>query len=533
MKRLAKIFLMSGLWLQPVMMYFFVRAGFWSGPPNYDDSVMWSCLILSFVPVILLWSGNRGTPSADKAMRGREKATYPEVPADMLFDTPTGIVFGKYKGKYVCRPLTLDGHIFVIGGTGTGKSSCIVIPTILVNAKCRIFAVDIKGELHNKATKAGDASVQAFDPADRNTCGYDPFYALDETSSTQEILETIQTIAFSLVAMPASVKDPFWKLSARNLLIGLMMYCYRQGTHDFIGIIDEILGRPTEEAIQTIMETASPTSPEYRYIVQFSSMAEETLGGIVAELYNHLVVFANDMDIRYAFRDNRQKISPRMLEEGYSIYLAIREEKLTAYYDVMQLIINQMLAELEKRPEGSEPIVMIIDELPRLLSAGKLDRLLDAMRTLRSRNVCLFLVTQSMEALMSAYTENEVLDLASNCAYTVVLSATSTRTQKQVVEWCGKYKERRQSWSGSGKDRRVTVSYEEKDIVQQSDLMALQTTGEEILITPYGYSRIKKAPYYLDKTFAPQAREIWEYNQHVKEIRIEAKSIEQKPEAEN
>ncbi len=103
-----------------------------------------------------------------------------------------------------------------------------------------------------------------------------------------------------------------------------------------------------------------------------SQMAEETLGGIVGEMNNHIVIFSNDQDIRYAFKDNGNKANPHMLEEGYSIYLSIREEKLSAYYDVIQLIINQVLGELERRAEGEPPIVVCIDELPRLLSSGKM-----------------------------------------------------------------------------------------------------------------------------------------------------------------
>ena len=206
------------------------------------------------------------------------------------------------------------------------------------------------------------------------------------------------------------------------------------------------------------------------------------------------------------------------LEKGYSVYLSIKEEKLSAYYDVMQLIINQTLAQLEKRPEDSEPVIFVIDELPRILSAGKLDRLLDGARTLRSRKVCLFLITQSTEALMSAFTENEVADLISNCPYIIVLSASSAKTQKSVCSWCGKYKVRKTSWSGSGKDRKTTVSYEEKDIVEPSDLMTLKNTGEAILITPYGYSRVKKVPYYEDKVLKPMADEIVKYNKTISDM---------------
>ena len=130
----------------------------------------------------------------------------------------------------------------------------------------------------------------------------------------------------------------------------------------------------------------------------------------------------------------------------------------------------------------------------------------------------LFRSTQSTEALMSAFTENEVADLISNCPYIIVLSASSTKTQKSVCAWCGKYKVRKQSWSGSGKDRKSTISYEEKDILEPVDLMTLQNSGEAILISPYGYNRVQKAPYYKDKILKPMADEIIKYNKTISSI---------------
>ncbi|MDO5549371.1 MAG: type IV secretory system conjugative DNA transfer family protein, partial [Eubacteriales bacterium] len=255
--------------------------------------------------------------------------------------------------------------------------------------------------------------------------------------------------------------------------------------------------------------------------VQFSDMAEETLSGVFAEVANALVVFSTDEDIRYAFGDNRRKISPKMLEDGHSIYLGIREEKLSAYYTVLQLILNQTLGELEKRSEDAEPILFLIDELPRILSVGKLEKLLDSSRTLRSRRVRLMLVTQSMEALMAAYSENETMDLMSNCAYKIILDASSSKTQKMVCEWAGKYKERKLSVSDGGSKRRNTTSYEEKDILLPSDLMTLAKTGELILISPHGYNRIQKCMYYKDPYFKGLGEEIRQHNETINEILLQ------------
>lgn len=520
MKKIIKTILIdSGLWIVPIAygVLLFLMKNY--APYMLEERMYYGvALIASFIPMMYLNTANMGRPNVDEAMLGKKTAMYPKVNEMMLSEKPQGIVLGKdiKTRKYVGKRIEDDGHIFIIGGSGSGKSSCYVIPSLLMNKEASIFAIDIKGELSCKSTKYGSENVKIFNPTDRSQYGYDPFYALNEDSSEQEIYETMQVIAYSLIPMPANVKDPFWKTSSRNLLIGLLMYYYKQGTHNFVDLTDKILGCPVSKSVEEALEVAKKTSAEYRYLVQFKDMAEETLGGIVAEMNNHLVIFANDQDIRYAFKENCCKCSPLDLEEGYSLFAVISENKLTSYYDVLQLVINQTLGQLEMRPEDSKPVIFVIDEMARIVSAGKIDKLLDAIKTLRSRKVSLFLISQSTEGLMSAYTEAEVADLMSNCSYIVVLSASSRKTQQAVCSWCGKYKVRKTSWSSKGTERNTTVSYEEKDIVEPSDLMTLKNTGEAILISPYGYNRVKKVPYYEDKYLKPLAYEVISYNNNIK-----------------
>ena len=87
--------------------------------------------------------------------------------------------------------------------------------------------------------------------------------------------------------------------------------------------------------------------------------AEETLSGVVQQMEESLKVFV-DEDIRYAFEENPRKANPWMLEEKKEIFLAVREEKLEAYYNIINLMIAQVFAGLIKRPEGSEPVLVII-----------------------------------------------------------------------------------------------------------------------------------------------------------------------------
>lgn len=535
MKLINKI-IYTGIWTQPIAMALEIE---WlTSQGSLQEMTLKqviSLLLLSCLPSAYIYINNSAAYANGKRKFGlldafnhrpdpfysteKKKAMYPEVPKSLICHVkPQGIVLGKYHQRYVCKEIGDDAHYLIIGGSGSGKSSALVIPTLLVNQTVPAFVIDIKGELSRLTQKKGDKNVRIFNPNDRMSYGYDPFCRLTKNSNEQEIYETMQMITFSLIPLSSSVKDPFWKTSARNMLCGLLIYYYKQGKHNLVDIIDVILGKPILETVLDIMKLASPQSVEYRYLVQFSDMAEETLSGVFAEMANNLIIFSNDQDIRFAFKNNPAKCSAKDLKEGYSIYIVIREDKLAAYSHILQCIINQTLEELEKRPENAAPILLLIDELPRILSAGKLHRLLDASRTLRSRNVRLMLVTQSVEALMTVYTENEVVDLISNCAYKIILDASSQKTQHMVGEWCGKYKEKKKSWNGTGSKQKTGITYEEKPIVEPSDLMTLAQSGDAILISPYGYHRIQKAPYYKDTYLKGLADAVAKHNQVIEDL---------------
>lgn len=466
-----------------------------------DSQIFIFSLTTAVLIMFLMKISESNRPDREKAIQGLEQFKYPQVNKQMLSDKPEGVVFGKNRNKYVCKKSDEDGHVLIIGGSGSGKSSCLIIPTLLVSKGIGSFCLDIKGELSYKASEYTDKDTVIFNPLDRFSYGYDVFYSLNEDSTCQEVFEVCQNVVNSLIALSASEQNPFWKTSARNLLLGLIINYYGKGIGNFIDILDEILSRQIKEQVEDIINEGNISSNEYKLLIQFKDLADDTLSGVVTEMLNNINFFSVDNDIRYSFRDNPKMMNPLMIEEQKHIFIVIQEHKLTAYSQVLHLIINQTLSELEKRPEDSENVMFIVDELARIVSASKIERLLDAARTLRSRKVNLLLVTQSIDSLMVSYSEKEIQDLVSNCSYKVILDASNPETEKMIIGWCGKYRAKKKTWNvGDKVSGKGSISYEETNIVTESDLMQLRNTRELILISPYGYNRIKKSPYYQDRS---------------------------------
>ncbi|MDR0372085.1 MAG: type IV secretory system conjugative DNA transfer family protein [Nitrososphaerota archaeon] len=124
---------------------------------------------------------NDPLPSAEQATFA---ARNPPANRRLVSPQSCGIFFGARGNQYVVKPENVDGHVLVVGGTGSGKSSCVAIPT-LRSWKGSIFAVDIKGELHAN-TKEHRKNIKLFSPVDKNNAySYDPFVFLNESPNPE------------------------------------------------------------------------------------------------------------------------------------------------------------------------------------------------------------------------------------------------------------------------------------------------------------------------------------------------------------
>jgi len=331
-----------------------------------------------------------------------------------------GIVFGKRSGSLVEKPPQIEGHALVVGGTGTGKSRGIAIPTLL-RWQGAALVVDIKGELSNLTAGARPGKVFIFDPEGEGD-PYDPLLEAKTIDGAQELART-------LIPNPKS-GDTFWTKTAQGLLAAAAL----EGAHT-----GKTLSEVTEKLCTTPPDelTAYLQRSEIKAVRLLSSVAvgmpEKTIGGVMAELRSHLLTLAADENVNRA--THKSTWTAQSLEEGATVYLRVSEHMLAQYKELWSVIINQIMRHLSKRPEkANPPILLLLDELPRL---GAIPSLIDALATLRSRNVHIVPIVQSMAQLDTIYGQNERKVIADNCRFKFVLSATDPETQKYFSDLAG------------------------------------------------------------------------------------------------
>lgn len=424
--------------------------------------------------------------------RKRETRPHQEVQSA----EPKGFIFGTAGRKFVVKDSGSPGHIVVIGGTGSGKSSGIAIPSTMCWDK-RILALDIKGELYEKAGHRR-ANAIVFNPADKNTVRYDPYYMMYDK---EKRVQSAREIALTIIPPNPHIRDPFWLHGAQNLLTGAILL-YQQEGFSFIETI-QALSRIKNQDLLDKLEATEDDSVRF-FVYQFLDLEMKTFAGIRSQLNNSLTTFATDPDIARAFtpQDGKAPLTPDALEQGYDVFFTLSEDKIDQHDIPTRLFINQHIKHLYRR-KSKVPILLLLDEFPRL---GPVYDILNAVATLRDRNVTFAFIVQSFPQLDRHYGADGRKIIIDNCRFKAILDASDPDTTKALSDMIGTTEYLRITESQSfdpytkepyGKSESETEI--EKRIEKPEDLSKLDE--EVILLTNQGYSRFKQARYYKTPAF--------------------------------
>lgn len=140
-------------------------------------------------------------------------------------------------------------------------------------------------------------------------------------------------------------------------------------------------------------------------------------------------------------------------------------------------------------------LTLIIDEAARLGAINWTDFL----ATSRSHQISTILAFQGISQMQKVWGKEDAKTLTELCRVIVTLSCADPDMAKILSDWAGEYKEEKRSSNSGGKnDGTYSVSFEDKKILTQADIMNLQDKKEAIAFVKGKYMRmdVEKARYY-------------------------------------
>ena len=215
----------------------------------------------------------------DKDLKPDKKENEKKGPPSVMqlkMDKDHGIFFGKgnfeddinrgirLSNHYMGKPQKINGHVIVLGSTGSGKGTCIAIPTMRSWANSSMVVLDVKGDLYEQWCKMdipGKRKSKVFNPSKEDTYTYDPFNHIRSDDKTNWV-SNIRELVNAMIPMPPNSRDKFWTTAARKILTGALHYYLDKGT-DFFSAINEITDLSIVELFEKIDESQDAAAKKY------------------------------------------------------------------------------------------------------------------------------------------------------------------------------------------------------------------------------------------------------------------------------
>ena len=448
--------------------------------------------------------------SLEQAMMCNGMPMYPPkpIPSDLL-QSPgkhSGIIMGRFTNllnwsKDVSLPEGREGHFILIGSPGSGKTSGVIIPSILI-WEGPFVVIDVKGDIQQAydAYDQKNHKVIELAPQDPNGISVDPFDLLRYAPEGEQIALALEIARIIVPENPAS-NEHFWDDSERQVLAGLL-YAYYLMRLDFPMSISRILGQSLKSAVEEVSILNDIRVDQF--LGEIDKMDTKTVTGIDRGLRNKLLKFSGEEAMNRFFRGRGYADKVFSWDEldnpdsrPLAVFIRIPEEKVENWGSGIILLLTMLFRHLMCRPEMHssarqriKPCLVAIDEFPRF---GQLPMIIPALSTLRSKSVNILLAVQSLAQLDSIYGSKDRATLVDNCGYRVIFRVQDPENQKLIADMIGKMQvcslSLSSTWASPGS---VSINFGTRDayIVEPADLASL---NDVIIATPFGTFRIEKS----------------------------------------
>lgn len=405
-----------------------------------------------------------------------------------------GIIFGRKGNKVLYSETTKEQHCFVCAGTGKGKTSSLLIPT-LRSWTGSSLTIDISGDISKNCPTMENKLV--FEPENPDTLPYDAFNIIDKMDNKDQQNEALCQLAILLMPESPNMNDnaKFFLMNGRKILMASLITFFHQGL-DFCEICRKIVSSSWQTLFNEIDEIGNEEA--VMYINGFQGANEANTSGCFQQACEAISLFATNKNVINSVRrpgNGETALKPDCIEEN-NIFVIVQDEKLELYAPLMNIIVSQFMQYISSRVVNkgtSKTILLALDEYASLhIDSGMI---LEATRKYRKRLCRLMILTQNLADLVILYGQEVTRGLIGNFDYKVLLGGIGDLESLETFAKLIGYKEttkRSVSKSSTGTSR--TESEDREFIIEPSELDRLG--DKAVLISPEGHFILDKNFYY-------------------------------------
>ncbi len=291
-----------------------------------------------------------------------------------------GVMLGSCRTKRQATPVRLrqrdlDRHLYVIGKTGTGKTTLLTTLMLDLRAQGLPFAVlDPHGDLSNELIHriGGQADVVVFDPARNVGPGLNPL-ANDRTArGVERVLENITKSMFQLY--PPEYMGPVFERSSRALLLPLAV-----AGKGMESVSRMAYDKPFQRGCLAQLDETDPVHAEVlRYwkeeMGNLTSSSMSELNTYVLSKYDALV---RSSALRKTTDPKRGQLDlGAIMDQGKVLIARLPQGELGAVsaWFLGMMLVNRLqeavFARSSQRADRRQPYTLVLDEFQNFLGGG-------------------------------------------------------------------------------------------------------------------------------------------------------------------
>ena len=421
-------------------------------------------LIAAAVGYVVWEAYDRSSVTVRSTQHGSAGFTKPRFERDLLRPSkaplPPGAVFispGKRRVVVLPRSLAVL-HSMIVGGSGTGKTRAVFLPTAARSRGTSLVCTDPKGELW--------ALTSGFHPRARRYAPRDP-----NRSWCFNWIPVCRDSALALKLSRAvmqqdeegqSKEQRFFRVADRNFCAALFQYA---ATLDepTPATVYRLLSLDVFDLLRLFAQSESTLARHCAAdMLPYEDGDSKVVAGVKLSVSQQLAFLESPAISRFT---SASRVAPdfgELRRWPVAVYLVLNEQDLAELQPLCSLFYTLMFHQLTHGPEGEStavPVTMLLDEFGNV---GRLPDFVKIIGVTRYRNIALVLGLQSLHQLDELYGPNGAKTIRTNCATKIALHGMDVDNAEYFSRMLGETTivttQQSTSSGGNGRGSQVTTS---------------------------------------------------------------------------
>ena len=409
-----------------------------------------------------------------------------------------GIDFKNPASNFILLPKDkTERHVLVCGPTGSGKSSAIFIPNLLLRTRASAIvtetsAGDDQPDLWFKTAGFREAAGQKifyFNPDDLTSWRVNPLDRVTTDSDARSVAELLMRTT----TQRQHKSDQFWDTSERMLLTALILHAVgeRDKGNCNLGFICALLGK-TDSELKPIFNNSRVPDAALRFKAFINRGTESTRNIVIQSLGQRLALWKSPT-IRALTEctDIDMKALPQELFTFYISFPAAKAE----LKPLAILIWNYILDFVTMNKFDRHPLMLLLDEFAGF---GYLAGMRERLAIIRHKHIGAAFGIQDEQQLKIVY-DQEAPFFFSQPATKVFFKPQELSLAIRLRDWLGRTTIAKQSTKGG----QVSTSFHERFLQSADELMGMDET--QMLVFLPG-TKPAKLPFISWKQYAAHTK---------------------------